>query len=476
MRLKRFAAIIVCASTLFSAFTSFAEIDTESFGAGYRILEQVSDIAADLYIDDSVTGEWILKNGLSEYMKKNPDEIKDILNTMIGQLDPYSEVFTLEEYIEYSNDLNRAFFGIGVVIQKSGEYVEITGFTEDSPSKRVGVKQGDKIVAVDGVDVVGKSMDEIRSMIMGELDTDVSITVLRGTENKTFTIKRSIVKQNTVECVKLTDDVAYIAISDMAMATASEFDKALIQASKWGIKNIVLDLRNNGGGYLQSAVDIAGKIVPEGVIVSTEYREEKNNTVYESKLKYPKFYFNVLVNEYTASAAEILASAIGESGAGTIIGETTYGKAVIQGTYKLIGGIILKITVGKYKTRNGNEINDVGIKPHYRVGNITNPIDTKKYTQFDYKTLWTLGSKSDGVLAAKERLYLLGYYNGNVDSDFTLELKESIEKFQTDANLPVDGRLDNITQVQIENAFAKLEVLEDLQLKKAMELFGVTEY
>lgn len=474
MRLKRIVSAALLVASAFSSTVSYAEIDTSYFGDEYRVLQQVAELAADLYIDDSVTEEWILKNGLSEYIKENPEELSKILNSMIGQLDPYSEVFTWDEYVQYSNDLNKAFYGIGVVIQKSGDYVEITGFTDESPSARAGIKQGDKIVGVDGVDTKGKSMDEVRSMIMGELGTDVSVTVLRGTENFTFTITRSMVKQNTVECVKVSDNVAYISISDMAMDTASEFETALKQVDRWGIKNIVLDLRSNGGGYLQSAISIARQIVPEGVIVSTEYRDAVNNDVYMSELKNTKYNFNVLVNEYTASAAEILASAIGESGAGKIIGKTTYGKAVIQGAYRLIDGIILKITVGKYITRNGNEINEEGIEPEYKVSNISHPIDTSKYTQFDYKTLWTVGSKSDAVLAAKERLYLLGYYNGNLDQDFTDTLKSAIEKFQTDAGLAVDGRLDNITQVQIENAFAKLEVVEDLQYKKAMELFGVT--
>ena len=126
-----------------------------------------------------------------------------------------------------------------------------------------------------------------------------------------------------------------------------------------GIKKIILDLRDNGGGYMISAIDIAKMIVPKGKICDTIYRNDEGNTTYTSDLEQTKYEFNVLVNENTASAAEILASALKESGAATLIGDTTYGKAVIQQMYTLTNGSVFKLTTGKYLTRNGNEINQV---------------------------------------------------------------------------------------------------------------------
>ena len=438
----------------------------------YQAVEIVADYASQLFIDESLTQEEVIKDGLSKMLQENPDSLIPFLKTMISSRDPYSEYFTLEEYTDYVNGVNRAFYGIGVIIQKNGDYIEVTGFTKDSPSQKAGIQIGDKIAKVNGTDMFAKNMNEVRSEIMGDLGTAVTITVLRGESLIDYSIIRSMVNETTVECDKFDDNIAYVSVSDMAINTAEEFAEALRQVDSWGIKNIVLDLRNNGGGYLNCAIDIAKMIVPEGLIVKTVYRDNFGNADYYSELKESKYNFIILVNEYTASAAEILASAMQESGAAKLIGKRTYGKAVIQQVYKLVNNSVLKLTVGRYITRNGNEINDVGIVPDEKVSNVANPIDTKKYTQFDYVTKFAVGNKGEGVRAAKERLYLLGYYSGTVDENFDASLEHAVTQFQADAGLYPYGVLDITTQVKIENTFAKLEVLEDFQLERAIELFG----
>lgn len=475
MNFKRLVLTGVLASVIVSSVSYAAPVvdeEEKQYSEEYQVIELVADYASQLFIDDTLIPEDLIKEGFSKMMEENPEGLVPFLKTMISTLDPYSEYFTLEEYVDYVNDVNKSFYGIGVVIQKYGEYIQVTGFTQDSPSELKGMQVGDLIAKVDGTDMSGKTLNEVRDAILGEINTDVLITVLRDGKFYDYTITRGLVNETTVEWTKLDDNIAYISISDMASRTPEEFSEALAQVDEWGITNIILDLRNNGGGYLDSVINIARMIVPKGLIVKTDYRDGIGNASYYSELKEEKYKFNVLVNQHTASAAEILASALQESGAAKLIGKQTFGKAVIQKVYQLVNKSVLKLTVGRYITRNGNEINEVGIIPDENVSNVKNFINTKEYTQFDYKTKPGVGMTGSNVKAAKERLYLLGVYSGDIDENFDKGLHNAVMKFQKDMGLHPYGVLDITTQVKIENTFAKLEVLEDLQLKKAVELFG----
>ena len=265
MNFKRLISIGVLASVIASSCVYAKPLEKEEekkqYSQEYQVIELVADYASQLFIDDTLTPESLIKEGFSKMMEENPEELIPFLKTMIGTLDPYSEYFTLEEYVDYVQGVNRSFYGIGVIIQKNGDYIQITGFTKDSPSEKVGLQIGDRISKVDGADMSGKNLNEVRAAILGELGTDVLVTVLRNGKNYDYKITRGIVNETTVEWAKLDDDVAYISISDMAANTTEEFSEALAQVDEWGIKNIVLDLRNNGGGYLDTVINIA-KVTP----------------------------------------------------------------------------------------------------------------------------------------------------------------------------------------------------------------------
>ena len=319
--MKKLVAILSVILTITSSSFTFAAEKSDE----YEAFDQLAGYISEYYIDDTLTKEEVIKTALSEYLKNDDEKLIELLKTMFASLDPYSEFYTAEDYLGFVNELNRTFYGIGVKIDIREEYVTVTGFTEDSPAEKVGVQIGDKISKVDGVDMKGRPIEEVQQAILGELGTSVSITFLRGDTELTYTIIRGEVNESTVGYEKLADDVAYINILDMSNHTASEFAEALASADADGITDIILDLRNNVGGYLDCAIDIAKMIVPEGKIIDTVYRQADLNKSYYSELKETKYKFNVLVNDYTASAAEILASAIQESGAGKLIGEKTYG-------------------------------------------------------------------------------------------------------------------------------------------------------
>ena len=434
---------------------------------------------SEFYIDDTITEEDAMLMGLSKYLEEEDGALDNMLKSMFSSLDPYSEFMTGEEYTAFQNSLDQTFYGIGISMRQSGEYVEIIDFVEEnSLAEESGFRIGDKIVKVNGTDVVGWSLDDIRNRIIGEVNTTVNITVLRGDEYIDLVGIRTEVRQDTVSSAVFEKNIGYIRIISFGSNTAEEFRDALGNLTDKGVKKIILDLRDNGGGRTDAAVTIAGMIVPKGKIVDLKYRQSEYDVTYNSSLPGTDKRWIVLVNEHTASSSEILASAIQDSGVGKLYGEQTYGKAVVQQTYPLgtgseYGNRVFKITVAQYITRNGHEINGVGLMPDEYVINTHEPIDATQYTPFDFKTKWSIGDSGSGIKAAKERLYMLGYYAGNTENeDFFKDLQSAVKAFQLDTGLVSYGVIDIPTQVRMENRFEKLEMYTDNQLEEAYKAFG----
>lgn len=467
---KRFFALILSA-----VMTMGCVVSAETDSPGYDQFERISSYGANLYIDDSVTTEYIMTEALKKIINEDPELAIKLVKAGFQSLDEYSEYYTPEDYEQFKKNLDRVVYGIGVVIQEMDGYVTVMSVVDDGGAKAAGVIPGDKISKVDGVDVKGAGIDKVQNLIVGDVDTKVVVTFLRGDQEFECEITRKEVHDQTVAGGILKGNIGYIVITKFAQKTSEEFAKVLADFDKAGVKNIILDLRNNPGGYFDSAVEIAQMTVPEGPIVTTVFRDESASGVVNSTLKNPKYKFCVLINKNSASSAEILASAMGDSGVGFLVGEQSYGKGVIQGMYEMWDGSAFKITTGKYFTRNGTDINGNGIEPHEYIENSTRRINITKYSTFDYKTKPTVGDVSQNVRAAKERLRILGYYYGPIDDTFEPEFKDVIYKFQADSGLGPYGVLDISTQVKIENTFYKIEVEYDDQLVYAYEYFGGNE-
>lgn len=461
---KKLYALILSASMLIPSLSQAASVE-------YNTFDKLMNYAAQLYIDQDISVEELKEKAVSKLLEEHPELLDQLLKAGFSSLDQYSEFFTGEEFLDYVNDLNHTFYGIGVTIQKNGEYVEVVNCLDGGSAKEAGLAIGDKIYAVDGESAVGKTLSDVQKMITGELNTMVNVTVLRGDAEKSFTLTRKPVSADTVAHTVLEGNIGYITITNFAEKTDTEFANVLKDLDEQGVTEIILDLRDNPGGYLISAVNIAKMIVPEGVIVQTMFRQEEKNETFYSELKNPKYRFAVLVNQNTASAAEVLAGAMQDSKIGYLIGDTTYGKAVIQEMFQLSNGGF-KITTGHYLTRDGHEINKIGIDPDEQVMNTTQKVNMSRFTPFDYKIKWKVGEESDSVLAAKERLRLMGYYQGSMDTYFDTELESAVNQFQADTELYPYGVLDISTQVRIENEFYKREELVDNQLYTAYEYFG----
>lgn len=442
---------------------------------GYEAYEKLAEYIASKYLDDSYTAEDIMMRGLSEYLgQMGDDALVPMLKGALQSMDEYSDFYTKSEFIEYNNNLNKTFYGLGVMLEQSGEYVMITGFSEENGlAEKSGFRVGDKIVKVDGISVVGNSVAEVKNLVVGEIGTTVIVTVLRDGKNVEITGTRTAVNSTTVSGGVLDNGVGYIKLASFSSNSAKEFSDVANTLKKEGVTELILDLRNNPGGLVSAAVDIAQQIILKGKIVDVKYRDSSLNHTYYSQLEKAPFDMVVLVNGNTASSSEILASAIQDSGAGILLGEQTYGKAVIQSSYMLNNGMVFKLTIGKYLTRNGKEIANVGLTPDIEVENYTKRIDTTGYTKFDFLTPTSVGASGTNVTAAKERLAIMNYYIGNLENDvFNTDLKEAVKKFQQENNLTDSGVLDIPTQIRMKEVFEKLETEVDMQMRTAYEHFG----
>lgn len=466
MKVKRFFCAVLCLVILASQVV-FAATDAE-----YAKVEQILNYAANLYIDDSVTSSDIWDGAVKNLIENNPEFANELIKAGFQSLDDYSEFYTAEEYELFNKNMNHIVYGIGVIIQQTGDYVTVMSVLEDGAAQKAGVMEGDQIAIVDGVDVKGESVDKVQDLVVGELGTEVSVTFLRDGREITYTMNRGEVKGETTAYSILKGDVAYIRIVNFSADTDKEVAKILDELDDAGITKIILDLRDNPGGYLDSAVNIASFFVPEGVIASTVYRSEWENETFYSKQKSTKYKLAVLVNENTASAAEVLASAVQESGTGILIGNKTYGKGVIQQMFEIWDGCAFKITTGKYYTRNGKDINGIGIEPDEKIENTSKKIDLSRYKVFDYVNKPSVGVNSENTAAAKERLRILGYYQGTVDDYFDNALSNAVSSFQEENGLFPYGVLDISTQKKIQEVFKELDEEVDNQLIRAYGYFG----
>lgn len=283
-----------------------------------------------------------------------------------GLGDPYSTYFTAEEYASFNESTTGVYYGIGAVLTQdvNTKIVTILHVYPGTPAEEAGVKDGDVIVKVGDIEGDSMELSELVSHIKGEEGTTVHLELMRGTEgeHQEFDVERRQIEVPTVQSQMLEGNVGLIQISEFSDSTPEQFDAAIKELQGQGMKSMIVDLRDNPGGVLQSVCTMLDEILPEGLVVYTEDKYG-NRSDFKSDAQCLDIPMAVLINENSASASEIFAGAIKDYEYGTLIGTTSFGKGIVQTIIPLEDGSAVKVTMAKYFTPKGNYIHEVGIDP-----------------------------------------------------------------------------------------------------------------
>lgn len=320
--------------------------------------------------EDTVAKMKVIENVIDTYFYKedvDKDAMVDgIYKGMVESLgDPYSEYYSKEELESLYQDSFGVYYGVGayVSLDTTTGLAKVSGIIADSPAEEADLRAEDIIYKVDDVDVTGMSLQETVSLIKGDENTTVKLTLIRDGKEIEKEVTRRKVESPTVNFKMLDDGMAYIQITEFDTVTVDQFTEAMAMARGNDMKGLILDLRSNPGGNLSSVVSIAKQMLPKGLIVYTEDRDgnrEEYSCDGSKELDVPMV---VLVNGNSASASEILAGAIKDYGIGTLVGTTTFGKGIVQRPIELSDGSAVKLTISSYYTPNGINIHGIGIEP-----------------------------------------------------------------------------------------------------------------
>jgi len=344
-RMKNFKKVVAGAiiGTMMFSSVSFADFDVEK-------LTTLKDLFKGMY-----------KTEVSD-----DEMMTGAIQGMLSALDKYSVYYPKDEVEAFENDLDGRYVGIGVIIAKENEEFVVKQVIEESPAEYVGILPGVKILKIDGVAVKGLDTEKVSNLIKGESDTEVTLNIDYFGKILDVTVWREKIDAPSIDFSIKDTNIGYIAINSFDRDTSKEIKKKLELLDWIGYKDLIIDLRYNAGGYLVEGLNVAKMFVPEGNICVIKDKQG-NEVEYKSELKDSKYNIIVLTNGYTASASEILASALKESGAAVIVGKNTYGKGCIQQIISLGDLGKAKVTIADIYTRNGNEINEVGVSPDYEV-------------------------------------------------------------------------------------------------------------
>lgn len=329
----------------------------EKNGDDYSTLNAKLQIVKD-YLNDNYIGELNLDKMIEGAIKGYVE----------GVGDDYTEYLSKDEYEELIVNVTGDFVGIGVYIykDKDGNLIVLAPM-ENSPSEEAGIEAGDRILAIDGENCNEMDINVASSKIKGEAGSTVELEIQRGTETLKKTVTRRTVEISDSASKILEGNIGYIVLSTFDTDCSKKIEKYMEEFQSKGINSVILDLRNNTGGVVEEAVKISELFIDKGNTVLRSYNKTEKETIIKSSSgKYKDINLVVLVNDYSASASEIVTAALKDNKAATIVGIRTYGKGVMQEIQPLFDGAI-KITIEEFKTPNGDKINKVGIKPDVEI-------------------------------------------------------------------------------------------------------------
>lgn len=301
----------------------------------------------------------------SYYKKISKDKLVDAaIEGMLSSLDdPYSEYMNKTDSTEFNETVNGEYDGIGITIISDNDEVKIVSVFDNSPAKKIGLKAGDKITAINDGKVANKNTEQISKLIKNS--KKVKIKVIRDNKEKEYTIKKGTVDIPSVTSKMIDKDnkIGYISISIFSSNTYKEFNNALEKLEKNNMKALVIDVRNNPGGHLDQVSDIIDLFLNKNDVMYQIKNNKKKKKVYATTNSKRKYKIDVLINKNSASASEILAAALKDSYNSSVVGVNSYGKGSVQKQYKLANGSSIKYTVKKWYTPKGESIDKKGVEP-----------------------------------------------------------------------------------------------------------------
>lgn len=341
-------------------------------GTGSTVNDPEQDIDISLFW---TTWRLLLKHYVAPQNLKTQDMLFGAVRGMVGAVgDPYTLFMTPKENEDFRNALSGSLEGIGAELALKDGFVTVVSPIRKSPAERAGLLAGDRIVSVNGESTEGKSLQEVVQNIRGPRGTKVTLEILRGdpAELSSVTIVRENIHVPSVEWRtegEGVNAVGYIAVNQFGDDTIAELREALDALPKeQDLKGLILDLRNNGGGYLDGAVDMVSLFLRKGTVVTVERREGSPQIDYVSgRPLLPDLPMVVLINGGSASAAEIVAGALADNKRAVLMGEKSFGKGTVQEVIDLPGGSSLRVTVARWLTPSGHDLSKQGIEPEWRV-------------------------------------------------------------------------------------------------------------
>ncbi|KAB3531867.1 S41 family peptidase [Alkaliphilus serpentinus] len=426
-KFKQMAVVLVLVMALIATTIPFA------YGQEYSedLLEYLRKQIVKKYVDP-ITQE--------ELVGDTPQEIFE-------NLDVHSVFYTEEEFSDFLGGIQGEFAGIGVYIEEKDGKILVIEPIEGSPAHEAGIRSGDEIYTVDGKVIRDMVLDEAANLIKGEAGTEVKLGIKRKGSAKTlyFNITRVIFENNPIS-VEVIDGVGYISISMFNEKAHVNFTNAIGELLyEEGVKQLIVDLRNNPGGSLSEVVNISNLLVPRGPVLHIEYNNHK--VTYTSFLKKPLFEdLVILVNEGSASASEILAGAVKDTQAGVLIGTKTYGKGSVQRIYPLMDGTGYKLTEARYLSPNYNVIDGIGVTPDYVIERYPEHINLEELLPIEFTSTISLNTTGDNVVALQQRLMGLGYEIEDNEGEYKEGTQRAVMDFAEDYNLEASEATPELIQ------------------------------
>ncbi len=400
-------------------------------------------------------------------------DINKAIAAMVKALDDeHAEFYTPEEYQAMTEDIAGSFSGIGVTIRDHDKGVLVLSVIEGGPAYKAGMMAYDYIVGVNGQNVTELNSAQVRELIVGETGTEVKIKVLRGGNELELTCIRDTVEVSQLETKMLNEKTAYAKLLQFTTNAPEEMEAYVKELRSKNVKNLVLDLRDNPGGDLQAAIDIANIFISAGAIAELRYKDETKKQLLRSKnFNAPNFKMLVLVNEHSASASELLATAIQSRGVGKILGTQTYGKGSMQVLNRAVTGAGFKYTIGEFYSYKGKRVHTVGVTPDIVVENEESKVDESKFEAIDMNKA-TAGTLDEQMtLALEQRLNALGYIE-QPDSVFDEQTKDAVSRFQAVLGHEITGTPGIYEYIYLNDYnYTELTTIVDNQIDAAIEYF-----